>query len=112
MHACKIHQVQLGLQELGCLAVCRCGRLAPLLQCQCEDGMGSTRGIIQVVGSNSPVSIPCLQQLSNVCLCLDLHFPTASKQPLPANSAVVVLFLVLCCVAEGLLVLGFRGFRS
>lgn len=80
MQTCQIHQVQLGLEELGCLAVCCCSGLAPLLQCQCEDSMGSARGVIQIVGSNSPVSIPCLQQLSNICLCLDLHFPVTSDQ--------------------------------
>ena len=76
---CQVHKVQLGLEELGGLAVGRRIGLAPLLQGQSEDGVRPAGRVIQVVGSNSPVPIASLQQLCNVCLSLHLHLPVHRK---------------------------------
>ena len=73
---CQIHKVQLGLQELWGFAVRWRIWLPPLFQSQGEDGMGSAGGIIQVVRSNSSVTIASLQQLCDVCFCLHFDFPT------------------------------------
>ena len=69
--------MKLGLEKLGRLAVCRGIGLAPLVHSQGKDCMRPARLVIQVMSSNSPVAVSCLQQLSNVCLCLDLNFPAA-----------------------------------
>ncbi len=86
-YTCQVHQVQLGLQELGSFAVRGRIWLAPLLQSEREDGMRPAGRIIQVVGSHSPVPVASFQQLSNVCLCLHLYFPAHSKTSLRRSMA-------------------------
>ena len=78
-HTCQVHQVQLGLQELGSFTVRWGIWLTPLLQSEGEDGMRPTGCIIQVVGSHSPVPVASFQQLSNVSLCLHLYLPAHSR---------------------------------
>lgn len=67
--------MKLGFEVLGCFAVCRRIGLAPLVNCQGEDGVRSAGLLVQVVGSHRSVTVSGLQQLCYICFCLDLNFP-------------------------------------